>query len=208
MDHFEAAAEEPRGLGQAPESVIQGDLCVFVGSKPVRFSHRDSCLSVKTFGGSRGELPACEEPVLELPLMVAEGSRELLEGRDAGPDGAARPVGEEARGGGDGAIAPEALEVLLQEVGAHGLQIDGDEVAQASALAAPEVLRSLEEEPPGLREVGLLSGRAQGADLVATYEVDGLAHELHDVEAVEHVQGVPAAGTDYLEECLPHVAGD
>jgi hypothetical protein len=28
------------------------------------------------------------------------------------------------------------------------------------------------------------------------------------VEAVEHVQGVPAAGTGHLEKCLPHVAGD
>jgi hypothetical protein len=39
------------------------------------------------------------------------------------------------------------LKLLLEEVGADGAEVDGDEVAQADALLAREVLGPLEQEP-------------------------------------------------------------
>lgn len=83
-------------------------------------------------------------------MMVAQRPRELLQRLDPRAQGPSGPAVKEPRRRRHGPVAPEPLEVFLEKVGADGLEIDGDEVAQPRAFAAAKVLGSLEQQPPRL----------------------------------------------------------
>ena len=91
--------------------------------------------------------------------MLPQGLRELLERRQPRAHRHGRPSLEEATPAVDGRVGPEVLELFLEEVGADGAEVDGDEIAEANALFAGEVLGPLEEEPSGLGEDDLEGDR-------------------------------------------------
>src|SRR5215216_4699827 len=186
--------------------MIQRDFGMLIGPEAVCLSGRNSRLIVESLGRTCCKGPSGEEPILEFTSVLAERPCERLERLDAGAKGHARPVLEEPRRAGQRAITPEALEILLKEISPNGAQIDRHEISQPCPLGAPEILRALEEEPTRLGQHRRSARRTQRADLVAAGLVDRFAHELHHVEAVEHVQGVSTAVAHDVEERLPHVA--
>ena len=64
-------------------------------------------------------------------------------------------------------VAPEVLELLREQAGATGAQVDSEQLAQSTSLLRRSVLSSLEEQPPGLGEPRGAARRAQAADLLA-----------------------------------------
>lgn len=125
--------------------MIQGDFRVFVGSKTVRFSCRDSRLVVESLGGAVREHATCREPGEELASMLAQGARELLERLEPGAHRQGRPARQEPFGAQPGMVGPEVQELFLEQAGTHRSQVDLEQRAEASALVAGEVLLALEE---------------------------------------------------------------
>lgn len=188
--------------------VIQGDLCVLVGSKAISLSCGNSSLVVESLRGAGSELVAGEDPVEKLALMLAQGLCKAFEGLEARTHCHRGPAFEEATSVAGGAIGPEVLELLLEEVGADGTEVDLDEFFEPTALIAGEVLRSLEKEPSSLGEHGMPARCAKRPDLLPTSLVDGLAHEVHHVKAVEHVKDKRAAFANDLTKGSPHITRD
>lgn len=140
--------------------------------------------------------------------MRAKRSSELLEWVEARAHGHGRPAIEEAARPELREVGPEVIELLFEEVGADGTKVDGEEFAKTSALTSFEVLSLLEQEPSSLGEDRFLARGSQGANFVAADLVDRLAEELHDVKAIEDVNGRGATLADDAEESSPHVARD
>src|SRR5882672_1297296 len=103
---------------------------MLVGSKAIGFSCRDSCFVVESFGGPSGELSAGEKPVEELTLMVTQSGCELLEWFDTRAQREACPLGEKPPSASHGAVGPEVLELLFEQVGPDGAQIDSNQIAE------------------------------------------------------------------------------
>src|SRR5207244_4611752 len=68
--------------------------------------------------------------------------------------------------------------------------------------------RALEQEPPRLGEQRGSSLLTEGMDFGAAHVIDGIAHVLRDVKAVEDVERVARLLGDDLQIRLPHVAAD
>src|SRR5271155_3262287 len=131
---------EPRGFGERAERVIEGDPRVVVVAEAVRLSGRNSGLVVEALDGALGEPAAGGEPVEEEAAVSAQSARELLERFEAGAHGEGGPLHEEAIGPDRRAVAPEAVELLLEQAGADGAEVDREELSQPTALAGVEVL--------------------------------------------------------------------
>src|ERR1700678_2488438 len=148
--------------------MIQGDLRMFVGAKAVGFSGRDSRLVVESLGGAVSEAAFGDKPVEQLASVLSERACELLEGGQSRAHGHGVPAVEEAPGPEVGGVGPEVLEVLFEKIGSDRAQVEGDQLAEPDLLGAPEVFRFFKQEPPGLGEDGMASGRSQEAKLLTT----------------------------------------
>ena len=80
------------------------------------------------------------------------------------------------------------LKVLLEEVGAHGLEVVSQQLAQAEALCGGQVGFALEDAPAGLFEHRLIAILDEAAGLCGPHVVEGVVHLGDDVEAVEDVE--------------------
>jgi hypothetical protein len=104
-------------------------------------------------------------------------------------------------------VVPELAQVLFEQVGTDGLEVDLDELGEPVALRVGELAFRLEEQPARVLEDGaaLLGERAGlgGADLV-----DGLVDVGDDVESIEDVEGPGCPVADHVHKRRPHVGGD
>ena len=89
------------------------------------------------------------------------------------------------------------LELLLEQIGSHCLQVVLQYVTQADALIAGEILFVLEHAPAGLAQNGLVAIGYQSACFSRTYIVQGIIHLGHDVETIQYVQCIAATLTDH-----------
>src|SRR5215831_11714010 len=71
--------------------------------------------------------------------VPAEGSGDFFHRFDARPHDLTAPVVEELGVPCRGVVVPELLKVLLEEVGAHGLEVVSQQLAQAEALCGGQV---------------------------------------------------------------------
>src|SRR5580658_10259310 len=181
---------------------------MFVRAEAVGFSRRNSGLVVETLGGAGREKAEGSEPVEQLTSVLAKGEREGLERSKTRAHGQGGPAVEKPAGPDVGVVGPEVLEVLLEQASTHRAQVDAEQSAEPTALFGGEVVTALEQKPAGLGEQGGPAGGSQASDLLAADGVDGLAEKLHDVKAVQDVNGRRAARAYDAEEGLPHVAGD
>jgi len=100
------------------------------------------------------------------------------------------------------------LEVLLEQIGPHGLEVVAQEVAEPEALGAGEVGLALEHAPAGLLKEWLVAVLGEPACLGGAHVVEGVIHLGDDVKAIENVQRVGAAFVDDPQVGLPHVRAD
>ena len=105
-------------------------------------------------------------------------------------------------------VVPEALEVLLEQVGSDRTQVHLQQLGQLHALGVAEVLLALQEAPAALAQDRILALFFESASLFGTDLVESLAEVLHDVKAVENVyrSGQPLA--DHGEVGFPDIRAD
>src|SRR5262245_47134540 len=111
---------------------------MFVGPEAIGLSRRNSGLVVESLGGAGRELVAGQEPVEELASMLAQGAGELLEGLQARAQCHGGPALEEPLGPVGRPVGPEVLELLLEEIGADGAQVDRNQVPEPSPFGTAE----------------------------------------------------------------------
>src|SRR5690606_37125900 len=148
------------------------------------------------------------EPVEQLGFVLTKRASEPLHRVQLRAHRARRPLAEESLRCPRRVVLPEVLEVLLEKKCAYRAQVAQEQLAKSPPLLVGEVLRALQEDPTGVDEHVVLALCPKATHLLAASLVYGLAHELHHVEAVEHVNRFAAALAHHLQERLPHVAGD
>ena len=122
------------------------------GSEPVGFSHSDFCFVVQTFDHAAGELFPSAKIVEDEFAVGAQSSGDFLHGLDPRTHHLATPLVEELGGPSGGLVVPELLEVFLEQIGAHALEVVAYQVLQFHFLVGGEVGRPLEKAPSRLSQ--------------------------------------------------------
>lgn len=121
-----------------------------VGAKTLRFSHGHLCLVVEALDDAAGKQLLSPKVIEDQLAMAAEGAGDFFHGLDAGPHGLAAPFIEELAGPSRRVVVPELLKGFLEEVGADGLEVVAEDIAEAEALVVAEPFAALEQQPTGL----------------------------------------------------------
>lgn len=105
-------------------------------------------------------------------------------------------------------VAPEELELLLQQIAPDRFEVVLEQLGQADLLFVAEVLRSLEQQPAAFGEHRLVTLGLHLPGLLGAHFVDRFAKVGHDVEAIEDVQRPFGFLGDHFQIRFPHVAAD
>src|SRR5487761_139615 len=183
-----------------------------VGSKAVGSSEIRFQTVVESLHGTEGYLTARLEPAEDERLVRAKHARDFLHRLETGAQGLRAPLVHELCRPRGREVFPEELELLLQEVGADGAQVAGEQLLELDGLLRGEVLGALQQTPSRVGEDHLLTAHSvAGADLarlLRPHIIDRLVHLGGDVIAIEDVERAGCALGDYVQIRLPHVRAD
>ncbi len=171
----------------------------------IRFSGGQFRLAIESFDDACRDAAQGEEPVEDQRPVTPQAPDDFLHRLKPTPEGAGAPRLEELPGPYWGRVSPEPLELLAEQVGPDALEVVLQQLGKPRGLVVRQILRTLEQTPSGLRQRRLVPIPAQLGDLLPAHLVNRHVHVLHDVEAVEHVQGVGNLFRDHVEVRLPHV---
>jgi len=127
--------------------VVESQFSDSEGSEAVGFSHGDFRFVVQALDYPAGEQLFGLEVVEDEIAMSAEHASNLLHRFNPRAHGLAAPLGEEFSGPGGRFVFPELLEILFEQIGADGLQIVAEQIAEAETLVSGEILFPFEETP-------------------------------------------------------------
>jgi len=140
--------------------------------------------------------------------VVADGAREFLDGVNAGAQGLGAPLMEEFTRPGRGVVIPELLELFLQQVRTHALQVVAQQVAQPEPLLVGQVLGALEQAPARFLERRFVALACHAPRFLGPHVVERQVHLRHHVEAVQNTERVGAVLGNQVQIGLPHVRAD
>src|SRR5262245_6630978 len=110
-------------------------------SKAVRSSDHHLRFVVQSLDGAGGVLLAGSEVVEdELPVLLQRAGLPL-HGLDPATEGSVAPAVEEVACPGGGAVLPQVGEVLLEEVGPDGAQVESEQILESTILRFGQVLQ-------------------------------------------------------------------
>src|SRR5208283_4751217 len=168
-------------------------------------SHGQFGLVVQALYHAAGELLLGAEVVQDQRAVRAWRPGDLLHRHDAGAHDLIAPLTKELASATRRLVVPELLEVLLEQIGPHGLQVVAQQIAQAEPLMLGQVGLALEHAPTGLLQHRLVAVAGQPASLGGTHLVQRGIHLGNNMEAIEDVDGLAAPLADHLQIGLPHV---
>ena len=117
------------------------------GTKAIGSSHGNFGLVVQPFDDAAGELLFGFEVVEQQGAVSAQGTGDFLHGLDAGAHGLIAPEVQEVGGPGGRVIFPELLKIFFEEIGADGLEVVAEQLAQPEILLRGKVLFALQNAP-------------------------------------------------------------
>ena len=129
----------------------QGDFNALRRSEAERFSGCQFCLAVESLDDSRRDRAPSSEPVEDQVPMTPQALGDLFHRADPAPHGASAPGIEELHGPLRARVLPEPLEVLAEQMSPDALEVVLQDFLEPDLLMLREVLRPLEQAPPGLR---------------------------------------------------------
>ena len=107
-----------------------------------------------------------------------------------------------------GHVVPEQLELLLQQIPPHRLEIVLEQFRQLGFLRACQVLWALEQEPSSLGKHGLKTSLLQRPCFTCAHFVKCFAEVGHDVKAIENMHSMPCLLGNDFQVGLPHICAD
>ena len=126
--------------------MIQGDFLCTKSSKPVGFSGSQFSLGVEPLHDATGQLAFGTEPVQQEVAVSSQHAGHSLHRLDPGSQGGAAPTIEKAPGPVGRSIAPEELEVFLEQTGTNRFQVVPQQIGQPAALFFGEPLGAFEQQ--------------------------------------------------------------
>ena len=121
-------------FGEFSERMIEGNFSGAVGPESIGPSGDHFEPVVHALDDARGNLAERPEPVEEQAPVSLQRVGDLHHRLDARPGRSLAPGVEEGDGPTGRAVSPEVLEVLLEQVGPHRLEVVPDEVGKLDAL--------------------------------------------------------------------------
>ena len=100
-------------------------------------------------------------------------------------------------------VRPEMLEVLLQDVGPHRLQVVLHQLTKLYPLLVSVVLPTLEQTPATVLENRLVAISLELPGFLSTNLVHLFVHRLHDVKTIKHMHRVTSAVGGDFQVSLP-----
>ena len=135
------------GLGEVAEAVVKSGGGHVIAAEAVGAADDDLELVVEALDGAGGDGRAGAEPVEDEVAFLLEGAGDLGDGLDAGGLGGAAPVEQEGAGEGDAEVAPELAQLLLEQVGTDGFQVELEQPGERDGVLLLEGLRRAEQQP-------------------------------------------------------------
>ncbi len=123
----------------SPELMEQRYFQGLVGAEAAGFPKRELRTEVHRLHGAGADLLASTEVVDDERRVLAKRPREALDVGDPRAQRTGTPAAEEPLGSLGARVAPEALQALLQQVGAHRPQVGAEHIAEPASLRAREV---------------------------------------------------------------------
>jgi hypothetical protein len=155
--------------------MIRSDFQPVTGPKTTGLSGSEFGFSVEALDHTDRELAFGSEPVEHKRSTTSQHAGAALHRPDLRSHRAHAPSVEEAPGPIGRAVAPEELEVLLEQVAPHAAQVVPQEIRQPHFLLLGEVLGPLQQQPPHLGQDGLAVPGPELAGFLGTDPIDGLA---------------------------------
>ncbi len=132
----------------------------------------------------------------------------LLHRLDFAAHCAGRPGVEEFAGPGRAGVFPEPLEVLAHQMTSNAFEVVVQKLLEFHSLFLGEVLRTLQQHPATAGQMGLVAVLFELLEFAHSDSVNGLVDAIHDMKAVQHLDGMTGFLANYLEVSAPHVAAD
>ena len=186
--------------------MIQGNFSAAEGPKTEGFSGGQFCFGVEALHNTAGKLPFGAEPVEQQRPVIAQHSRDPFHWLDLRAHGLGAPDIQKATGPVRRYVAPEELELLLEQVGADRFEVVLQQLGQPDLLFLGEVFRALEQQPATLAQNRLIAVLLERFGFAGAHLVERLAEVRHDVEAIQYMDGLAGLFGDDFQVGLPHVA--
>lgn len=146
------------------------------------------------------------EPVEKEFPVIAEHFGNLLHRLEPGTHAPGAPFIEESACPIGGDVFPESLEIFLEQITPHRLQIAFEKVAEFVHLFVGKVVRSFQQTPSTPGQNRLQSFALKFLDLAGPNLVEGLTHVAHDMEPIQDIDRFRRHLGDDPKVRLPHVA--
>lgn len=132
----------------------------------------------------------------------------LLHRLEPGTHGSSTPIIQEFASPGGTYVAPEVLEIFLEQIGPDGFEVDSQQFLEFDNLLVCQVFRPFEQASTAAGKYrffssGLQLPRLRGSDLV-----DSFAKVGHNVEAIDDLHSLTGNLGNDSQIGFPHIAAD
>ncbi len=179
-----------------------------VGTKTVGTFCDDFGFVVETLHAAEGNLPFGLEPVEQEGPVRSEHAGNFLHGIEPGTHGSGTPLVQELAGPGGRTVAPEPLEVLLEQVGPDSLEVIGQQLGQFADLFFGQVLWPFQQTPAAPLQDRFFSVSLEFLGFFGSDFVNSFAHMAHDMETIEDIDGILGFFCDDIQVWPPHVTAN
>ena len=188
--------------------MVQGYFHRMIRPKAEGFSGGQFRLGIQALDAATRQLPFGTKPVQqELPMATQHASHLLHRGK-LGAHGSCTPGIQKLPSPIRRRIRPEKLEVFLQQITPHRAEIVTQQLGQTDFLLGTQVLRALQEQPPRLRQDGLIALGLERSGFLRAHVINGLVQMGHNVEPIQDMNGLAGLFRNDLQVWPPHVTTD
>src|SRR6516225_1822214 len=198
----------PFWFGQVSKSMVERDFNRFERPEAIGFSEGQFQTVVETLNDTAGNSLFGPKPVQQQRPVLAQHASHFLHRLDARAQGARTPAIQELPRPGGRTIVPEELEVLLEQVGADGLQVIAQQIRQLHFLFLRQVLGTFQQAPTGMGQHRFPPLRPQSPGFLGAHFIHRLVHMLQDMEAVQDMESLSGLARNHLEVGFPQVTTD
>lgn len=188
--------------------MIQGDFQHIIRPETIGSFCDHSGFVVEPLDTAQVDIAFGLEPVEQEWPVSPQHLRHFFHRFEPGAHGSGAPLVEEDTGPAKMDIVPEALEVLLEQVGPDGFKVAVQQVAQFVHLFIGEIFRPFEQAPTAFGQHRLFSFGLEFPGFLGPDLVDGFAHVAHNMEAVEDVDRVDGLLGNHTQIRFPHIAAN
>lgn len=140
--------------------------------------------------------------------MITEHLCHRLHRFEPGAHGPCAPFIEEPACPIGGEILPEALEVLLDQIGPNRFEVAFEQVRQPVHLVIGQIFRPFQQAPPASCQHGFFPLGLDLLGFLGSDFINGFVHVAHYMEPVENIDCAGSHLGDYAQIGLPHITAN